>query len=119
MYSCGPWCAAAPGAPGPGFRYMIRVRRAERSFFVPARAWLDGGPGLWGLHLGATHGGYTWGLHMGATLRGLHMGATLAGYTWGLHMWATRTWGLHMGATLGAGFARAAAPSLLSANAGC
>ena len=31
MYSCGPWCAAAPGAPGPGFRYMRDcIRRGRR-----------------------------------------------------------------------------------------
>ena len=35
----------------------IRVRGPERSYFIPARAWLDREVGLWGLRLGATFRG--------------------------------------------------------------
>ena len=67
-------------------RRNIRVREPERSYFIPARAWLDRAVGLCGLRLRATFGSYVWGL----SFRSFRLGATFGGFRFGAFVWGLR-----------------------------
>ena len=88
-------------------RRNIRVRGPERSYFIPARAWLDRAVGLCGLRLRATFGGYVWGL----SFRSFRLGATFGGFRLEAFVWGLRCGGFRLRGC-------ASAPSLLSAIVG-